>query len=798
MKKQTEDQPIKLNSQLFIKTDFLDIKNEKNTKSERKSFRIPEKVKMEYKTQKSLQSNNPTFYQTNINDETLKDGGIIEPNSSVSHEQFLVFQPQSLNVLPQASFTQINDSANKLKYPFQMRLSRDEGERISDIIIEGLEKEIKVIFQVGGPIQEGGKGQIKQNGIEQQNFKQQQQNQNQKLNEKQQQDLMSRSLYVVKNQPLNLLSTAQSDGSRSSGQQLRNINEQQIIPATTRIQNQQSINISKFDEGIQINSQDQFTQKQNTLLQNEHYSFEESDLQALFGNLRSRESILRQHDFLRNCNVFSFISKNQFNLSKINGDKNQQMKREEEDFMGFLKNRLKISLFLVSLFKQRIGKIQHQALFFYNYEQMNDYLTKLCYIQKYDIETKSLFEAFLQFLWHFNSTNTSYSSQDQFCQMQTSFQRYSSIYDHFKLFIYGIKLPLPRIENYTAHRAAFDQNLPLLRKILLLNNKLKISKPNDQNNLDQNVQMKNKDLFNEENYLNIQQVDLLGLNPLQLAIQMDLRESVIVCCENGSDTRQKVFPSMLNAMEMAIAKKNESIVKQILFAQQKDKQNQWESKLKQMLQQTLETIPDFSCRMKWEQESSFLLPFIKKWTPQDTYKIFKRGKSVRIDMGLSNLEQSSSDLQNTSSKSDNKESQDELKDSFVRNSSTNSNVNQLINQKILQQKSKNVSNSQNMQNVFKNKITQTFEKQSNDEQKESKSNNKETNEKEKWNKGAWSILLKENGDLLIIDHNRLTIKNVFQDISVQKVENKSDDLIQTKKEIKPWQIKDLDVSRSKN
>ncbi|KAL4493501.1 hypothetical protein ABPG72_007509 [Tetrahymena utriculariae] len=753
---------------------------------------------MEYKTQKSLLSNNPTLYQTNINDETLKDGGIIEPNSSVSHEQFLVFQPQSLNVLPQVSLTQINDSANKLKYPFQMRLSRDEGERISDIIIEGLEKEIKIIFQVGGgSIHDGGKGQIKQNGIESFNLKQQQKNQN--FNEKQQQELMSRSLYVVKNQQLNLLSTAGSDGSRISGQQQqRNINEQQIIPATTRIQNQQNINISKFDESIQTKQEDQFTQKKSTLLQNEHYSFEESNLQALFGNQRSRESILRQHDFLRNCNAFSFVSKNQFNLSKNNGEKNQQIKREEEDFMGFLKNRLKISLFLISLFKQRIGKIQHQALFFYNYEQMNDYLTKLCYIQKYDIETKSLFEAFLQFLWHFNSTNTSPSSQDQFCQMQTSFQRYSAIYDHFKLFIYGIKLPLPRMENYTAHRAAFDQNLPLLRKILLLNNKLKISKQNNQNNLEQNIQLKNKDLFNEESYINIQQVDLLGLNPLQLAIQMDLRDSVIVCCENGSDTRQKVFPSMLNAMEMAIAKKNESIVKQILFAQQKEKQNQWESKLKQMLQRTLETIPDFSCRMKWEQESSFILPFIKKWTPQDTYKIFKRGKSVRIDMGLSNLEQGSNNAQNTPQQSDNKEIQDEFKDSFVRNSSTNVNSNQFMNQKILQQKSKNFANSQNKQDIFKNKVSQTIEKTSNDEQKESKNNNKETNEKEKWNKGAWSILLRENGDLLIIDHNKLTIKNVFQDISVQKVENKSDDLIQTKKELKPWQIKDLDVSRSKN
>lgn len=38
------------------------------------------------------------------------------------------------------------DQSNKLKSPFSMKLSREEGEKLSDAIIELLENEIKVLF----------------------------------------------------------------------------------------------------------------------------------------------------------------------------------------------------------------------------------------------------------------------------------------------------------------------------------------------------------------------------------------------------------------------------------------------------------------------------------------------------------------------------------------------------------------------------------------------------------------------------------------------------------------------------
>lgn len=42
---------------------------------------------------------------------------------------------------------------------------------------------------------------------------------------------------------------------------------------------------------------------------------------------------------------------------------------------------------------------------------------------------------------------------------------------------------------------------------------------------------------------------------------MESRESVIICSENECDPLFKTAPSMLNALEMAIAKKNESMIK---------------------------------------------------------------------------------------------------------------------------------------------------------------------------------------------------------------------------------------------
>lgn len=47
----------------------------------------------------------------------------------------------------------------------------------------------------------------------------------------------------------------------------------------------------------------------------------------------------------------------------------------------------------------------------------------------------------------------------------------------------------------------------------------------------------------------------------------------------------------------------------------------------------IENIPDFSFEMKYECESN-VIPFVKSLTPSDVYKIYKKGKKMRIDFTL--------------------------------------------------------------------------------------------------------------------------------------------------------------------
>lgn len=59
-------------------------------------------------------------------------------------------------------------------------------------------------------------------------------------------------------------------------------------------------------------------------------------------------------------------------------------------------------------------------------------------------------------------------------------------------------------------------------------------------------------------------------------------------------------------------------------------------------------------------------------------------------------------------------------------------------------------------------------------------------------------MFKESGSLLLVDHTKLSVINALTDVSITKIESKVDDLLDTKKEILPWQIKRLDIGVCKN
>lgn len=48
---------------------------------------------------------------------------------------------------------------------------------------------------------------------------------------------------------------------------------------------------------------------------------------------------------------------------------------------------------------------------------------------------------------------------------------------------------------------------------------------------------------------------------------------------------------------------------------------------------TLESLPDFSIDMNFNCKSNYI-PFVRNITPSDTYKIYKQGSKIRLDMTL--------------------------------------------------------------------------------------------------------------------------------------------------------------------
>lgn len=50
----------------------------------------------------------------------------------------------------------------------------------------------------------------------------------------------------------------------------------------------------------------------------------------------------------------------------------------------------------------------------------------------------------------------------------------------------------------------------------------------------------------------------------------------------------------------------------------------------------LESLPDFKIDMSFECESS-VIPFLKNFTPHDTFKIYKAGSSIRLDFQAKTL-----------------------------------------------------------------------------------------------------------------------------------------------------------------
>lgn len=87
---------------------------------------------------------------------------------------------------------------------------------------------------------------------------------------------------------------------------------------------------------------------------------------------------------------------------------------------------------------------------------------------------------------------------------------------------------------------------------------------------------------------------------------------------------------------MAIAMKHQQILKILISANQKIKQ-QFFDQNKEAIFKVLERMPDFKVDLNLTCDSNWF-PVFSSVAPSDTYKIYKKGSSLRLDMTLLGLQ----------------------------------------------------------------------------------------------------------------------------------------------------------------
>lgn len=109
-----------------------------------------------------------------------------------------------------------------------------------------------------------------------------------------------------------------------------------------------------------------------------------------------------------------------------------------------------------------------------------------------------------------------------------------------------------------------------------------------------------------------------------------------ILCGFGADPKLASLPQMYTAFDYAVKMKLEYAYGWLIDAANKLKLDHIERE-KSDLFLLLENSPDFSILMKFECSSS-IIPFISSFAPSDTFRIYKRGSSVRLDLNSKDKE----------------------------------------------------------------------------------------------------------------------------------------------------------------
>ncbi|CAG9323855.1 unnamed protein product [Blepharisma stoltei] len=167
--------------------------------------------------------------------------------------------------------------------------------------------------------------------------------------------------------------------------------------------------------------------------------------------------------------------------------------------------------------------------------------------------------------------------------------------------------PLDSNDSFPLHKAVFERNLFRIRQLCAGED-------------------------NDRIYVDIDQVDFLGNTPLMLAVKLKRYEEVLVLVDHGADPKFRLSPEDPSPLEQALGMKDRHILSVLVAGYLRNTRETWVNHQEEF-KKALSEMPDFSLIMRWECNSN-LIPFVKKITPSDIYRIYKKGSQVRIDLTL--------------------------------------------------------------------------------------------------------------------------------------------------------------------
>jgi len=130
--------------------------------------------------------------------------------------------------------------------------------------------------------------------------------------------------------------------------------------------------------------------------------------------------------------------------------------------------------------------------------------------------------------------------------------------------------------------------------------------------------------------------DRHGRTPLMLAVTLGYIECSRVLLQHGADVSSECDGWTI--VQEATARGDRDLVHLVLELRDRQRYSTRIGGIPELLQKLKET-PDFYVEMRWEFTS--WVPLVSRMCPSDTYRVYKRGNSVRVDTTLLGFDQSS-------------------------------------------------------------------------------------------------------------------------------------------------------------